>query len=92
MKKALILVFVLLTSVSGYADPNEIVSYYPFEGTLEDIVGPYDANFMPEGNPNYITSDYDVLGQALYLDGSQYLDIGDGQPSGEVMRNGSASL
>jgi len=78
-------------SVTGEIVSYEIVSYYPFEGTLEDMLGPYDG-IMPEGEPNYVASGYDALGQALYLDGSQYLDIGEGQPSGEVMRNGSASL
>ena len=92
MKKVLGLVFVLLTSVSGFA--VGIVSYYPFDGTLEDTVGPYDGTFMPEAgdpNSNYITSPLG-LGQALLLDGSKYVDIGYGQPKGEVMRNGSVSL
>ena len=72
------------------ADPA-LMSYYPFNGTLEDTIGPYDGTVMPGGEPNYIAGPYS-LGQALLLDGSKYVDIGYGQPKGEVMRNGSVSL
>ena len=89
MKKIFCSIFILLMSMSSFS--AEIVSYYTFDGTLEDVVGPYDGTIMSGGEPSYIISPYS-LGQALLLDGSQYVDIGYGQPKGEVMRNGSVSL
>jgi len=95
MKKVFVLVFVLLTSVPGFA-ANETVSWYPFEESLWDMNQPYeDGIIKPEGVAAYIPGGYDfgpLLEQALYLDGSQYVDIGYGQPKGEVMRNGAVSL
>jgi len=54
-------------------------------------VGFYDGTIMPGGTVSYVNSAYS-LGQALALDGSQYVDIGQGQPKGDVVRNGSFSL
>ena len=81
----------ITVSISEPTVEPALVSYYPFDGTLEDTVGPYDGTIMPSGVPNYIAGPYS-LGQALLLDGSKYVDIGYGQPKGEVMRNGSVSL
>jgi len=75
MKTNSLIMFVMLLPLffanMAQSQTNEIVSYYPFEGTLEDMFGPYDAN-MPEGDPNYVASGYDVLGQALYLDSAKW--------------------
>ena len=87
--KVVTLLFVLLIRMSGFA--AGIVSHYPFDGTLEDIVGPHDGTFMPGSSPNYVASPFG-FGQALLLDGSHYVDIGFGQPKGEIMRNGSVTL
>lgn len=88
MKKALSLVCVLAVNMSGFA--AGLVAHYSFDGTLEDGVGIHDGS-LPVGSANYVDSAYNLV-KALSLDGSQYVDIGFGQPKGTVMQNGSITL
>ncbi|MEN6348692.1 MAG: LamG-like jellyroll fold domain-containing protein [Syntrophomonas sp.] len=71
---------------------KRLMSYYPFEGTLEDTAGSYDGTYKGTGEPNYVTSAYVGLGQAMSFNGANYVDIGYGQPRDQVLRNGSVSI
>jgi hypothetical protein len=83
------LIAILTIAGAARAAINDgLVSYWPFDGTLEDLHGANDGTFVGTGTPSYTASKF---GPGIDLDGAdQYVNVGNG-PSLDMDVNGAGA-